>query len=286
MTDEWTKQTTRIAANTGIDQPKEVITMGLRLVLATCLLGFITLTAGCTTHSKAPYRHHKTSIIRFLGSVEQKSVGEQKDIRPTITVPLKVGIAFVPSMDSGDFPEKERMNLMQEIASEFEKYRFVESIELIPSLYLEEEGGFSNLDRLHELLGINVIMLLSYDQSQFKDSGAWSITYWTIIGAYIVKGEKNDTHTLIDASLFHIQSRKMLFRAAGINHIKSNATPINLTERSRKDSLEGYHRARIDLTKNLKEKLFVFRKMIRSSAGEFKLKLKPGYELEPLSEKR
>jgi rhombotail lipoprotein len=99
-----------------------------------------------------------------------------------------------------------------------------------------------------------------------------------------VKGEKNDTHTLIDASLFHIPSRKMLFRAAGTNHIKSRATPINLTEQIRKDSLSGYQLAKSDLTKNLKEKLYVFRKMIRTSSGAFKLKLKPGYKLEPLNE--
>jgi rhombotail lipoprotein len=33
---------------------------------------------------------------------------------------------------------------LQEIASQFKEYKFVESIELIPSLYLEEGGGFSN----------------------------------------------------------------------------------------------------------------------------------------------
>ena len=117
---------------------------------------------------------------------------------------------------------------MQEIASQFKEYKFIESIELIPSLYLEEGGGFSNLDKLRQLFGIDVIMLLSYDQSQFKDKGAWSITYWTLIGYYVVKGEKNDTHTLMDAALFHIPSRKMLFRASGINHIKSSATPAGV----------------------------------------------------------
>jgi rhombotail lipoprotein len=257
--------------------------MNCRFTMAAFLLVLITLTGSCvTTRSKEPYKHLKTSIIRFLGPVEKNNPEKKETSEATITVPLKVGIAFVPSNDFGDFPEKERMNLMQEIAPEFENYKFVESIELIPSLYLEKEGGFSNLDRLQELFDINVIVLLSYDQSQFADSGAWSITYWTIVGAYIVKGEKNDTHTLIDASLFHIQSRKMLFRAAGINHLKSRATPINFTEQVRKDSLDSYHQARVDLTKNLKEKLYSFRKMIRASSGAFKLKLKPGYELEPL----
>ena len=83
-------------------------------------------------------------MIRFSGSGES-SVETQESAEPTITVPLKVGFAFAPSPDCGQgFPEKERMNLMQEIATPFKEYKFGESIELIPSLYLEEGGGFSN----------------------------------------------------------------------------------------------------------------------------------------------
>ena len=236
----------------------------------------------CTTATPKRDNHYNTSMIRFLGS-DEKTIKLHEATEPTITVPLKVGFAFAPSLDYGrGFPEKERMNLMQKIASHFKEYKFVESIELIPSLYLEEGGGFSNFDKLRQLFGIDVIMLLSYDQSQFQDTGAWSITYWTIIGYYIVKGEKNDTHTLMDAALFHIPSRKMLFRASGTNHIKNTATPINLSEQAREDSLSGFRQASMELTKNLQDKLYYFRKAIRSQSGKFKLKLKPGYELEPL----
>lgn len=260
----------------------EVIIMRCRLDMALCLIVLFAFIGSCTTAPPKLYKHYRTSIIRFL-SPDENTIKIQEAMEPTITVPLKAGIAFAPSLDYGEgFPGKERMNLMQKIASKFKEYKFVESIELIPSLYLEEGGGFSNLDKLRQLFDIDVIMLLSYDQSQFKDTGALSITYWTLIGAYFVKGEKNDTHTLMDAALFHIPSRKMLFRASGINHIKSRATPINLSEQAREDSLSGFRQASMDLTKNLQEKLYNFRKVIRSSSGKFKLKLKPGYELEPL----
>ena len=259
--------------------------MKSRLTMTLCLLVLMAFLVSCSKTPPRPYQHHKTSIIRFLGSGEEPQK-TQHAVEPTITVPLKGGIALVPSLDyGGGFPEKAKMDLMRKIGAEFEKYKFVESIELIPSLYLEEEGGFSNLDKLRKLFGIDVIMLLSYDQSQFKDSSALAITYWTLIGAYLVKGEKNDTHTLMDAALFHIPSRKMLFRASGINHIKSRATFINLSEKAREDRLTGFRKASMELSKNLKEKLFAFRKMIRSPSGKFKLKLKPGYELEPLDNK-
>ncbi len=129
-----------------------------------------------------------------------------------------------------------------------------------------------------------VSVSLSYDQSQFADTGAASITYWTLIGAYFVKGEKNDTHTLMDAALFHIESRKMLFRAQGVSHTKSTATPVNFTEQARKDSHLGFQQASLDLMKNLKQKLYGFRKALRSRTEKFDLKLKPGYQLESLEE--
>ena len=255
---------------------------GCSRLVAIWIIGLFAFIASCTTAPPKLYTNYRTSMIRFLGP-DENIIKIQEEIEPTITVPLRVGFAFAPSLDYGQgFPEKERMNLMQEIASQFKEYKFVESIELIPSLYLEEGGGFANLDKLKQLFDIDVIMLMSYDQSQFHDTGALSVTYWTIIGYYVVKGEKNDTHTLMDAALFHIPSRKMLFRASGTNHIKNSATPINLSEQAREDSLIGFHQASMDLTKNLQKKLFYFRKAIRSQSGKFKLKLKPGYELEPL----
>jgi rhombotail lipoprotein len=256
--------------------------MRCRFDMALCLILLFAFMVSCSTAPPKLYKNYKTSIIRFLDP-EENTTKNQEAMDLTITVPLKVGIAFTPSLDYGeDFPEKERMNLMQKIASQFKEYKFVESIEMIPSLYLEEGGGFSNLDKLRQLFDIDIIMLLSYNQSQFKDTGALSITYWTLIGIYFVKGEKNDTYTLMDAALFHIPKRQMLFRASGNNHIKNSATPINLSEQAREDSLNGFRQASMDLTKNLQEKLYNFRKVIRSSSGKFKLKLKPGYELEPL----
>ena len=271
-----------------ISSCKSGITIGegdkvMRCIMVLCLMALLASIVSCVNSQPKLQSHYKTSMIRFLGP-DDSLTEAQKAIVPTITVPLKVGFAFAPSLDYGKgFPEEERMELMQEIASHFREFKFVEAIELIPSLYLEEGGGFANLDKLKQLFDIDVIMLLSYDQSQFHDTGALSITYWTIIGAYIVEGEKNDTHTLMDAALFHIPSRKMLFRASGTDHIKSRATPINLSEEAREDSLAGFRQASIELTSNLQLKLYEFRKVIRSGSGKFKLELKPGYELEPLS---
>jgi rhombotail lipoprotein len=112
------------------------------------------------------------------------------------------------------------------------------------------------------MYGIDVIALISYDQTRFTDRGVASISYWTIIGAYIVPGEKNDTHTMVDASVYDIKSRKMLFRAPGISHIKSKSTPVNLSEQIRIDSIEGFKQASEALIISLKEQLELFRERV------------------------
>ncbi len=47
-----------------------------------------------------------------------------------------------------------------------------------------------------------------YDQVQFTGEGLLSLTYWTIVGAYLVPGEKNETKTMLDAAVFYIASRR------------------------------------------------------------------------------
>ena len=204
--------------------------------------------------------HHSSNVVKYLYP-DKKDYIEDPSI-PELALPLNVGIAFVPeSYETGQaLTETDKMNLMTEVREHFKKYQFVKSIDLIPSTYLRSEGGFTNLDQIRTMYGIDIITLLSYDQAQFTDEGIASITYWTIIGAYIIPGEKNDTHTMVDATVYDIQSRKMLFRAPGISHIKSIATPVNLTEKLREDSLESFKSASVDLIKNLDIQLQLFKR--------------------------
>jgi len=63
-----------------------------------------------------------------------------------LALPLKVGIAFVPDELAGnqDLTERDKMELMKDVARHFQKYEFVKSLELIPSAYLRARGGFTN----------------------------------------------------------------------------------------------------------------------------------------------
>src|SRR6185312_10454236 len=201
-----------------------------------------------------------------------------------------VGVAFVPehnnrpggmfvSPESERFTEKQKMALMKQVSDDFKKYPFVQSIQVIPSTYLTPQGGFDNLDQLRQMFGVDVVALLSYDQVQFTDEGLFSFAYVTVVGAWVVEGERNDTKTMMDTVVYDIASRKLLFRAPGISQVKASATPINLSEELRDNSEEGFQRASTNMVANLQEQLAQFKDRVKSSPEEFKVVAKPGYDV-------
>ncbi|MCP5055728.1 MAG: rhombotarget lipoprotein [bacterium] len=127
------------------------------------------------------------------------------------------------------------------------------------------------------MYGIDVIALMSYDQVQFTTQDALSLTYWTIVGAYIVPAEKNDTHTLIDAAVFDIESRKMLFRAPGTSLVKGRAAPIDLQGKLKRDSVRGFEKAGEDLIANLDVALADLQQRVKDRPDDYEISSRPGY---------
>src|SRR5216117_2663660 len=256
-------------------------------VVAMALLSLVI--AACATTTR-----NATSVVDYLYPDSNKA--ETPSV-PVLTLPLRVAIAFTPGDSSvsrsgtsravrplnlrsgGQFilTEKKRQDLMQEVANHFKKYPFVKDIEIIPSAYLSPRGSFANLDQIKTMYGVSVIVLLSYDQTQFTDEGALSLTYWTIVGAYLVNGEKNDTHTMLDAVVYDIPSRKMLFRAPGLSEIKGRSTPVNLSEQLRADSEAGVSQATVDMIKNLDAQLIAFREKVKERPEEYRVVRTEGY---------
>ena len=234
--------------------------------------------AGCADLYHMRQSRYTSSVVEYL--YPEETPAEVPTI-PSLALPLQVGIAFVP--ESGrkttahQLSETEKMELMERISCEFRTLPFVNDIELIPTDYLTKGGGFTNLDQIQTMYGIDVIALVSYDQVQHTDEGMLSLSYLTIIGAYIIKGEKNATSTMLDTVVYDISSRKMLFRAPGTSHIKGSATLVNLSEQLRTDSLDGFHQAADNLVENLKAELDRFKKKVKDRPEAFEIKHRPGY---------
>ncbi len=245
-----------------------------KLFSATLLLGLIAwLTVGCAHGT----RHHSSSVVNYLypDNVEVKETARLT----RLSLPARVGVAMVPETQgfNAQFSEQERERLLESISEQFREQEFVGSIQVIPSAYLVPGGSFTNLDQIRRLYNVDVIALVSFDQSQFTDSGMASLSYWTLVGAYLVPGEKNDTHTLMDAAVYDIQSRAMLFRAPGASHIKGRATPVNLSEQLRNDSLEGFEQASAQLTENLAKALEEFKLRLKEAPEQYEVVHRGGY---------
>jgi len=245
----------------------------------------IALISGCAGQQSGT----KSSVVDYLYPKESKTV-VQPSI-PTLNIPIKVGIAFVPELSSrssginmwsgivggGALTEAHKANLLEKVADNFRGHDFVSDIEVIPSAYLTAGGGFSNLEQIKTMYGIDVVALVSYDQVQFTDQGLLSLTYWTLVGAYVVSGEKNDTSTMLDTAVYDIESQNMLFRAPGVSNVRGRSTPVNLSEELRRDSIKSFEEATNNMVSNLNVQLEKFKEKIKQNPDQVKVVHREGY---------
>ena len=178
-----------------------------------------------------------------------------------LKLPVRVGLAFAPGEGyrAELFSEVQKQELLNRIAAAFRGQEGIQSVEVIPSSYLSARGGFENLDRLAAALGIQMIGLVSYDQIRFQETGRSSWAYWTVVGAYLVRGEKNEIRTLLDAVVYDIRSRAMLFHAAGEHRGTGKSTPVDAPRKMRELGEEGFAGATENLITSLETALKGFR---------------------------
>ena len=203
---------------------------------------------------------------------------------PVLRLPLKVGVAFTPESEGSrssrgqSFSEKDKLDLMREISERFRRQPYVRSIELIPSSYLSPRGGFANVDQLRTMFGLDVLVLLSYDQIQFSDETKLGVTYLSIVGAYLINGQKNDTRTLMEAVVYDIPSRTLLFRAPGLSQVRGTSAPVNQTLKLRADMDRSFREAAEDLATNLESELGRFAERVKESPEQVRVVETAAYE--------
>ena len=256
---------------------KSVILMGVLIALGL---------SGCASQRVST----KSSIMEYLYPESEDTFVEPSI--PHLKLPLRVGVAFVPESKestsarnlwsggvySGELTEAKKGEILEAVSDNFRALDFVSNIEVIPSAYLTPGGSFANMSQIKTMYGIDVIALVSYDQVQFTDEDVLSLSYWTIIGAYIVSGEKNDTSTLMDTVVYDIASQKMLFRAPGTSRVTGKSTLVNLSEELRTDSIEGFEIAAQDMVVNLKTQLSTFKQRIKDDPSQVEISHREGYK--------
>jgi rhombotail lipoprotein len=222
--------------------------------------------AACTGLFGAPARQGvSSSLVDYLYPKGEPPPAQSAAI-PHLQLPLKVGIAFVPSNASGQLslPESERIRLLNDVKARFMGRDFIEEIAVIPEAYLRSSRGFESLEQTARLYGLDVMALVSYDQVTHSDERTAAFLYWTIVGAYTVKGNKNDVQTFVDTAVFDIPTRKLLFRAPGTSKVQGTSTLVGLERDLRARQQQGFEQAIADMTVNLDNELSVFKERIKT----------------------
>jgi rhombotail lipoprotein len=227
------------------------------------------LLAGCTAlwHDLGGRQRQgvSSSLVDFLYPKGEEPP-PQDNVIPTLALPLKVGLAFVPSRDptTPGLSEARKNELLARVKAAFSNREFIREITIIPDTYLRSRKGFETIDQVARLYGLDVIALISYDQVVHTEDTRASILYWTIVGAYFIKGSKNDVQTFVDAAIFDVKSRKLLFRAPGIDRIEARTTLVESPEETRKARERSFDNAIASMTVNLDKELEAFRERIKT----------------------
>ncbi|GGP73066.1 rhombotarget lipoprotein [Shewanella ulleungensis] len=205
-----------------------------------------------------------SSLIDFLYPEKEDRTVLNEDI-PVLTLPVKVGIAFVPS-SGGQYQaihNKDQYELLEKVKASFVKYDYIDRIEIIPSTYLAGGEGFTTLEQVGRLYDVDVMALVSYDQVTQSVENNAALLYWTIVGMYVIPGNENTVQTFVDTAVFDIKSRKMLFRAPGISKLEKRTTAVGIDETLSDKSMEGFNIAVSDMTKNLDDELARFKVRVK-----------------------
>lgn len=249
----------------------------LRVLLAALVLLLVVGTlAGCASMEGNTKQRQVASMLAFLfPGKDSPAVSSEVAV---IKVPFRIGVAFVPDSGNAAFrlAETERLRLAGRVRDAFTNYPFVQAIEAVPSLYLEPGGGFDNLDRVAQLLRLDVIALISYDQVQFSGANRLSFLYWTGIGAYLVEGDNYDVMTAVETAVFDVKSRRLLMRASGTSTVKGEATWIGFAERSRTARTESFEKSVAQMIEQLAREVQGFRERAPKDPS-IRLVLPPGY---------
>lgn len=229
-----------------------------------CLLAFLLpILSGCTSlwmggNYETVRQGASSSLVDYLypdGEIPP-TISDQL---PHLNLPLRVGIAFVPSTTRVELAATEKQQLLEHVAAAFRDRPFVQSIEVIPDSYMNSANGITGMRQVAALYGVDVMALVSYDQISFSSERDSALLYWTIVGALVVKGNSNEVQTMIDTAVFDVQTSRLLFRAPGTHQEQSNATLMDTGKELRKLRDTGFTAAADDMIVNLGQELDGFK---------------------------
>jgi len=152
------------------------------------------------------------------------------------------GIGVMAGVDGGvgELEEAQKEQILEHIRARFADRKFVAEIVIVPDYYLTGARGFDGLQGVQRLYNIDLMALVSYDQVTHLDDNRWSLTYLTIIGAYVIPGSSHDVATLVDLAVVDPATRSLVLRAGGTDTRLSSSTLIDRDRDARTASAASF----------------------------------------------
>ncbi|VAW34705.1 hypothetical protein MNBD_GAMMA01-1872 [hydrothermal vent metagenome] len=232
-----------------------------RLVLVLCV---IVLLNGCAIFGEYQQRHvQSTSLVGFLYPNGKLPLEDKQN--PILNLPLRVGLAFIPdTRNQTTITPVIKNQLLENIKQTFTGKEYVSEIVIIPEIYLRDARGYGTLEQINTLYQLDIIALVSYDQIVNGRDNLLSLSYLTIVGAYIFPGTAYDVSTMIDLAVIDVSSRSILFRSAGTSGLKNNLVAgAYATQAYRKKQNQGFAQAMEQMQANLYTELGKFEQRLR-----------------------
>lgn len=248
------------------------------LALAALLSGCVPFDHGycapfCTTHV-----HNSSSLVGFL--YPDGSPPPRDNSIPELPVPLRVGLSFLPPPPGaglGTPDAARREQLLERIRQRFASRKFVSEITIIPDYYLASAKGMAGLAGVERLYNVDVMALVSYDQVGVSSGMKYrSLTYLTIIGAFIVNGSEHDVSTLVDLAVVDPKTRSLILRAGGTDSTHGTSTLIDQPKEMRSAAADGFTRATDSMIDHFDVALSKFESDVKSGAARVKVVNKDG----------
>jgi rhombotail lipoprotein len=229
------------------------------VALSAALSGCAILSQGFCAPGCRSQTRNSSSLVNFLYPDGQPLPAS--NTIPELHVPLRVGLAFLPSQSSSgsvtlDAPQKQV--LLERIRQRFSSRKFVGEIVIIPDYYLANTRGFAGLDGVQRLYNVDVMALVSYDQVMHTDDNKWSLGYLTIVGAYILPGNTQDSATLVDLAVVDPATRSLVLRAGGTYSWHATSTLVDADRKTREASAKGFEEATNQMINNFDVALAAF----------------------------
>ncbi len=240
------------------------------------------LVAGCTSfwqmgNEFGTRQGQSSSLVDYLYPAGEKPP-TPTSVVPHLSVPLRVGIAFVPGRPgTKGISEATRIELLEGVKQAFTEREYIAHIEVIPENYLRSSKGVTGMQQVARLYGVDVMALVSYDQVATTEDNSASFLYWTIVGAYVIKGTENEIQTFVDTAVFDVDTARLLFRAPGVDKARKRSTAIEAGEAVRKTSDTSFAAAVSDMTDNLSLELETFRTRIKEDPQVAQVSYKEGW---------